>query len=148
MQRAIRSNGISQPGKNHHDNGSMASPSRVDAKQDTLERQDSSVSPQIDDSAHDYIPFGTHDTGDGQSQSDEDMDLEDVENTDDNNNERAHRGLVYSWLKGMGMGMDERRIGIEHTLKEFGNLMNPGTHSNTAQYGDEAELSDGMEMDQ
>ncbi|RFN50007.1 hypothetical protein FIE12Z_5703 [Fusarium flagelliforme] len=146
--RAIRSNGIPQSGNNHHNDGSMASPSRVDTKQDTLERQDSSVSPQIDDSAHEYVPFGTHDTGDDQDQSDEDMDREDVDNTDDNNNERAHGGLVDSWLKGMGMGMDERRTGIEDTLREFGNLMNPTTRSNMAQYGDEAELSDDMEMDQ
>ncbi|CAG7554890.1 unnamed protein product [Fusarium equiseti] len=136
------------PGNNHHDDGPMASPSRVDAKQDTLGRQDSSVSPQIDDSAHEYVPFGTHDTGDDQGESDENMDLEDVDNTDDNNNEGAHIGLVGSWLEEMGMGMDERRTGIERTLREFGNLMNPKTHSNMAQYGDQAELSDDMEMDQ
>jgi hypothetical protein len=148
MQRAIRSNRISQPGNNHHDDGSMASPSRVGAKQDTLESQDSSVSPQIDDSTHEYVPFGTHDTGDDQDQTDEDMDLEDVDDIHDNN-EGAHGVLVDSWLQGTGgMDMVERIAGIEHTLRDFDNAMIPKPHSNMAQYGDEAELSDDMEMDE
>ncbi|RBR23305.1 uncharacterized protein FIESC28_03888 [Fusarium coffeatum] len=175
--RAMRSNEISQLGNNHHDDGSMASPSRVGAKQDTLERQDSFVSPQIDDSAHEYVPFGTHNTGDGQGQSDEDIDLEDVDNIDNNNidnnnidnnnidnnnidnnnidknndddDEEAQRESFHSWLQGTGgMGMVERHNGLEATLRKFENAMAPRTDSNMAQYGDEEEPSDDVEMEE
>lgn len=140
MQRAICSNDISQLGNNHHDDGSMASPSRVGAKQDTLDRQDSSASPQIDDSAHEYVPFGTHNTGDDQGQSDEDINLEHVDNIDNNDDEDAQRESFHSWLQGTGsMGMDERRHGVEGALREFDNTM--------AQYGDEKEPSD-VEMEE
>ncbi|KAJ4004898.1 hypothetical protein NW752_011407 [Fusarium irregulare] len=148
--RAIRSNDISQLGNNHHDDGSMASPSRVGAKQDTLERQDSSASPQIDDSAHEYVPFGTHNTGDGQGQSDEDIDLEDIDNIDNNDDddEEAQRESFHSWLQGTGsMGMVERRHGVEEALREFDNTMAPRTDSTMAQYGDEKERSD-VEMEE
>ena len=149
MQRAIRSNGISQSRINHQDDGSTASPFRVGAKQDTLERQDSSVSPQIDDSAHEYVPFGTHNTGDGQGQSDENIDLEDVDNIDNNDDdEGAYRESVHSWVQGTGgMGMVERRHGVEDALREFDNTMAPRTDSTMAQCGDEKEPSD-VEMEE
>jgi hypothetical protein len=146
MQCVVRSNGILQPVNIHHDD--------VDAEQKTLERQNSSVSPQIIDSAHAGVSSGAHDIGDDDQDSvgdsDEDIDLEDVDDIDDNNNnERAHRESVDFWLQGMtSMGTVERRTVIEHRLREFDNIIIPRTPSNMAQYGDEAELSDGMELDE
>jgi hypothetical protein len=141
MQCVVRSNGIPQSGNIHHDD--------VDAEQRTLEEQGSSVSPQIDDSAHEYVPFGTDDTGDDQDHPDEDINLEDVDEID-NNNEGAHIGSVNSWLQGTAsMGRVERRSSIENTLRKVDILMPiPRTPSSKAQYGDEAELSDGMEIDE
>ncbi|KAJ4135867.1 hypothetical protein NW768_003469 [Fusarium equiseti] len=151
--RAIHSNGTPHTDNNHHYGGSMASPSRVGAERRTFERQKFSFSPQIDGSVYADVSSGTQDVGDDDQDnvgdSDEDMDLEDVVDID-KNNEGVHRGSVDSWLQGTGsVGMVERFAGIKDTLRDVGVLVPiPRTPSNMAQYDGEAELSDGMEMDE